>query len=288
MKQFQNLFSKTIFFFIFIFTSIVFAQTYQFQKVIGKFNDASSFYITSGGIIYVTDAGTDEIYKLDTLGNVLKSTGGYGWDDGQFDNPADVFANPLSVYACDKNNHRVERFDKDLNFVSSLYTRNSDTTEERFGYPLSCALSQQGDMYILDSENKRIVKFDLFGNFVQNFGGFDAGSYSLNNPLQLAVANNNNIFVVDKNSIIVFDQYGNGIAKIKTNENFKSIRIIFNNLTLTTDDSVFYANLNSPDFSLSKINLLMNDKLTDIKSSLIFNKTLYVLTKNEIYIFKTL
>jgi|YelNatPaOPRAMG01_1025707.scaffolds.fasta_scaffold00264_26 DNA-binding beta-propeller fold protein YncE len=286
MLYFQKFFTLTVFLLILISSQIAFAQNYQFQNVIGKFNDASSFYITSGGILYVTDAGTDEIYKIDTLGNVLKSTGGYGWDNGQFDNPADVFANPLSVYACDKNNHRVERFDKDLNFVSSLYTRNSDTTEERFGYPLSCALSQQGDLYILDSENKRIIKFNLFGNFVQNFGGFDAGSFSLNNPLQLAVANNNNIFVLDNNYIVVFDQYGNGITKIKTKENLKSIRIIFNNLTLTTEDSVFYANLNLPDFTLSKINLFGINKINDITSSLIFNKTLYVLTKKDILIFK--
>jgi len=286
MLYFQKFFTLTVFLLILISSQIAFAQNYQFQNVIGKFNDASSFYITSGGILYVTDAGTDETYKIDTLGNVLKSTGGYGWDNGQFDNPADVFANPLSVYACDKNNHRVERFDKDLNFVSSLYTRNSDTTEERFGYPLSCALSQQGDLYILDSENKRIIKFNLFGNFVQNFGGFDAGSFSLNNPLQLAVANNNNIFVLDNNYIVVFDQYGNGITKIKTKENLKSIRIIFNNLTLTTEDSVFYANLNLPDFTLSKINLFGIKKINDITSSLIFNKTLYVLTKKDILIFK--
>jgi DNA-binding beta-propeller fold protein YncE len=286
MLYFQKFFTLTVFLLILISSQIAIAQNYQFQNVIGKFNDASSFYITSGGILYVTDAGTDEIYKIDTLGNVLKSTGGYGWDNGQFDNPADVFANPLSVYACDKNNHRVERFDKDLNFVSSLYTRNSDTTEERFGYPLSCALSQQGDLYILDSENKRIIKFNLFGNFVQNFGGFDAGSFSLNNPLQLAVANNNNIFVLDNNYIVVFDQYGNGITKIKTKENLKSIRIIFNNLKLTTEDCVFYANLNLPDFTLSKINLFGINKINDITSSLIFNKTLYVLTKKDILIFK--
>ncbi len=276
---------KIIFLFL-IFSAFIFSQSYSFENEIGKFNNASSFYITSAGIIYVTDSGTDEIYKLDTLGNVLKSAGGYGWGEDQFDNPVDVFANPLSVYACDKNNHRVERFDKDLNFVSFLYTRNSDTTGERFGYPLSCALSQQGDLYILDSENKRIVKFDMFGNYEQNFGGYDAGSYSLDNPVQLAVAGNNNIFVIDGKYITVFDQYGNGVSKIETQKDFKSIRIMFNNLTLTTPHSVYHSDLSNPDFTLSKINLIGAGKLNGIVSSIIFNSRLYVLMHKEIYIFK--
>ena len=167
-----------------------YSQGFIYSSSIGKFKDASSFCITSAGFIYVTDSGTNEVYKLDTLGNVLKYAGGYGWDDGMFDNPSDVYANPLSVYVCDKNNHRVERFDKDLNYIWQLNTRNSDTTGQRFGYPLGCAVSRQGDLYILDSENKRIVKFDLFGNFALNFGGYDAGIYSLVNPKKIAVSDN--------------------------------------------------------------------------------------------------
>jgi len=64
----------------------------------GKFKNASSFTYSSAGFIYVTDSGTDEVYKLDTLGNLLKSAGGYGWDPGLFDVPTGIYANPLSVY----------------------------------------------------------------------------------------------------------------------------------------------------------------------------------------------
>ena len=55
-------------------------------------------------------------------------------------------------------------------------------------YPVSCATSNQGDLYFIDSENKRIMKFDIFGNFILNFGGFDAGKYQLSNPKQLAIS----------------------------------------------------------------------------------------------------
>ncbi len=277
-------FFKFLFFFI-IMNGIMFPQTFVYNSSIGKFKDAASFDITSSGFIYVTDKNTDEIYKLDTLGNVLKYAGGYGWDSGLFDDPSDVFANPLSVYVCDKNNHRVERFDKYLNYVSQLYTRDSDTRGERFGYPLSCAVSQQGDLYILDSENKRIIKFDLFGKYVLNFGGYDAGKYTLSDPLKLAVSPNNDIYVIDGKRIVVFDQYGNGLSIINSGENLKGINIIFSSMTVNTDSKILFANLSSPDLALNTLSLTGIDITGNIISSLIFNGKLYVLTPNKILMF---
>jgi DNA-binding beta-propeller fold protein YncE len=266
-------------------SGILSAQSFVYHSSIGKFKDATSFYITSSGFIYVTDASTDEVYKLDTLGNVLKYAGGYGWDGGLFDDPSDVFANPLSVYVCDKNNHRIERFDKYLNYISLLYTRDSDTSGERFGYPLSCAVSQQGDLYILDSENKRIVKFDLFGNFVLNFGGYDAGKYALSDPQKLAISQNNDIYVIDDKRIVIFDQYGNGLAILNSDEKVKGINIIFNNLTVNTDSKILFANLTSPELILNTLSLTGIDLTGKIISSFIFNNKLYLLTGNEILIF---
>ena len=146
----------------------------------------------------------------------------------------DVFANPLSVYVSDKNNHRIQKFDKDLNFISLLYTRESDNPAERFGYPLSAVTSNQGDLFILDSENKRILKFDLFGHFVLNFGGFDSGNYALVNPEKMVVSPSNTLFVLDGKKIVVFDQYGNGVNELQTGSELKSINLVFNNLLLNT------------------------------------------------------
>lgn len=111
-------------------------------------------------MIYISDFGKDEIIMIDTLGNNLKSFGGYGWDENSFDDPSDIFADPLTIYVSDKNNHSIKRFDKTLNYLSALY-KESDNSEAQFGYPVSCATSNQGDLYFIDSENKRIMKFDI-------------------------------------------------------------------------------------------------------------------------------
>jgi len=89
----------------------------------GKFSNAVSFSINPVGSIYITDADKNEIIKLDTLGNELNRIGGYGWNPAAFDFPADIFAQTLKVYVADKNNNRIQVFDKDLNFRYELTIR---------------------------------------------------------------------------------------------------------------------------------------------------------------------
>ena len=213
---------------IIFFSTTIFCQTYIFNYSFGKFTSASAFSITASGFIYIADDGDDSLIKLDTLGNVIKEIGGYGWSESAFDTPSDIIANSLNVYVCDKQNHRVQSFDKDLNFISELSTRERDNPEERFGYPLSCALSSMGDLYVLDSENIRVLKFDLFGNYIQNFGGFDWGIFSLKNPKKLAVNSDNSVLVLDDSVLVIYDQFGNGKEKIKLGKSFTNLNIYLN------------------------------------------------------------
>jgi DNA-binding beta-propeller fold protein YncE len=273
-------------FLLLVFTTVSLPQKYQLEKKIGHFVNASSFYINSAGFVYVSDINTNEITAIDTSGKLLMKIGGYGWRQSAFDNPADVYADALKVFVSDKNNHRIQRFDKNLNFNFQISTRQSEIEQERFGYPLSAVMSNQGDVFILDSENSRIIKFDIFGNFLQNFGGYDYGNYALQKPLQLAVSMNNNIFVIDGDQIIIFDQYGNASAKISGSDDFTSIRIIYDWLTVTSKNKIFTANLKSPELTLKEVileNFEVNDELV---STLIFNSKLYLLTRNEILIFR--
>lgn len=269
-----------------IFSSLVFAQKFSMYSSFGKFGSAVEISINSSGRIYVIDDNANEIYLLDTLGNMIIKNGGFGWNEAEFDQPADVFANSLSVYVADENNHRIQRFDKDLNFISQLSTRESDNISEQFGYPLSCATSNQGELFILDSENIRIIKVDIFGNFIQNFGGYDYGKFALSNPVKLAISDKNDIYVLDENQIVVFDQFGNGIKHIKLNENFKSIKILFNNLLLCKENKILQADFNAKELKFSELILSGFDKNIQFQSATMFNSKLYVLTKTNILVFK--
>jgi len=249
-----------------------YSQNFQYERSFGTFKNATSFYINSAGVVFITDDVTDEVLQIDTLINA-------------FDDPVDVFADALKVFVTDKNNHRIQRFDKNLNFIFQFHTRDSDIEEERFGLPLSAVPSNLGDVFILDSENNRILKFDLFGNFIMDIGGYDYGSYYLQDPKQLAISMQNNIYVLDGKEIYIYDNYGTAIGDIEIPDEMKSIRIIFQWLTINSDKNIYISNLNSREQKLIEVILNGYDDEFEIVSSLVFNAKLYVLTPKSILIF---
>ncbi len=276
---------QTILFLLIIISSNNYrAQSYNKVNEFGKFQNASSFAITMNGIIYVTDSYKNELYKLDTLGNVLTFIGGYGWDTSQFDDPVDVFATPLNVYVADKNNNRIQIFDKDLNFLSVITTSDNTDNNFAFGYPSSVGVSGQGDMFILDSDNDRILKYDLSGNFSQEIGGVDAGEFSISSPIKFAVSKNGNVFVLESGYVDVFDQYGNGLFKLKTNSEVENINITFSYLTLVNPETVSIINLANRNKIFNQFKF--NDNQTIIADGLVFNNKLYILTRHSIFVFQ--
>jgi DNA-binding beta-propeller fold protein YncE len=267
-----------------LLVSVSFPQKFLLSESIGNFENASSFYISSNGFIYITDKGKDEVVQLDTLGNLVKDVGGFGWNQSQFDEPVDVFADPLSVYITDKNNHRIQRFDRKLNFISQLYTRENENLNERFGYPNGCVVSNQGDLYVLDSENNRVIKFNLFGNYQLHFGGIDAGEFSLQSPKAISISSNGIVFVADDKILFAFDQFGNGLMKLKFDEEINSVEIIFDRMILTTKDKIFFANPDEGKIEFHNIEIV-NEPQLKIVSALLFNEKIYVLTPKNILVF---
>lgn len=259
-------------------------QTFVQSGQIGLFNSANSFSINPGGYIYVTDSGTNEIMKIDTLGNVLISIGGYGWSESSFDNPADVYASTLNVYVSDKNNNRIQFFDKDLNFISQFSSQIIRDESNVFRYPVGAAVSTQGDLYILDSDNSRILKFNSRGEFQSAIGSFDAGAFALKSPIQFAITGSK-ILVIDSQTIVVFDQFGNGLRKINLDFTPENINATFRSICINSKSKIIFFNETNIDSGhLNPIIFLPGNEI-EIIDALVFNSRLYVLTGESILIY---
>jgi DNA-binding beta-propeller fold protein YncE len=162
------------------------------------------------GNIYVIDAVQNTLTLMTKARDTIRTIGGAGWQDSQFDRPAAVWAqNGIDVFVADYGNHRIQRFDRSLSFVSSFSTRESENAEIRFGYPTGVALSRLGDLYICDSENARCLKVNRSNAVERSFGGFDAGEGRLIRPSQLACGPDDRVYVLDESRIVVFDAFGN-------------------------------------------------------------------------------
>lgn len=272
---------------ILLFTSANYInpQTIIYSGQIGSFISAKSFSINSLGYIYVSDVFSNEIIKLDTLGKVIKSIGGYGWKESSFDYPTDVFATPLNIYVSDKNNNRIQLFDKDLNFLSYFSSQNSDDDRIKFNYPICSAVSSQGDIMILDYDNRRILKFNTRWEYESSIGSYESGSYAFVNPKHFTVTNDAKILVVDSNSLLLFDQFGNGIKKIQLSFEADNISATYSTISVNNKSQIScYTNsdLDSNNFQLFTFNPKLED---DIEDSFLYKSKLYLLTKKTILIY---
>lgn len=175
-----------------------------------RFRKAVALAVDPAGTLYVLDAGSDELLKISGNGAIAARTGGYGWSPQTFDAPSDLSApNGLDVYVADYGNHRIQRFDRNLNFVSSFDAVPPEVGDRRFGYPKSVAVSDAGALFIVDGENRQILKLTSANDVERTFGGIGSGGGRLENPSRIRIDRTEQVYVQDGSSLIVYDVYGN-------------------------------------------------------------------------------
>jgi len=168
----------------------------------------------NGGILVIsTDRNLLRLFTLDLT--LQKEVGGAGWGNDQFDKPRGIWArNGIDVFVADYGNHRIQRFDRGLNYISTFSSRESANPDTWFGYPRDVAVSRLGDLFICDGENARVVKVNRFSEVERSFGGFDAGAGRLFHPSELEVGPEDRVYVLDKARVMVFDNFGNFVHEL--------------------------------------------------------------------------
>jgi hypothetical protein len=162
------------------------------------------------GRLYVLNGTASTIRVYDEQLRLLGEFGGPGWEDGRFDQPSGIWAeNGLDLFVADRGNHRIQRFDRQFGHVSTLYAREDEDPEKRFGYPADVLLSRQGELFISDGENLRIAKVDRTSQVERTFGGLTGGTGRLSRPGRLAIGPRETLYVIDGARVMAFDTFGN-------------------------------------------------------------------------------
>ncbi|KAA3612983.1 MAG: hypothetical protein D8M58_11775 [Calditrichaeota bacterium] len=258
----------------------------------GLFNNPLAISISKENIVYVVDTGNNRIQLFDLSGQHLKSIGGFGFKDDQFDAPQDIWVNSvINIYVSDYNNRRLQRYDRNMNFINSMASNEGEDSDFQFFEVASCAVSSQNDLFVLDHDDFKIIKFKRDGTAEHSFGKFDSGEGELDRPWQIDLWGADKLLVSDSGgaAILIFDLFGNFIQKIEFDE-FKEpagIEIDNRNNIYVADPvagKVFF--IRNDLSSISQISFPAGFKAPqDVASVSRDNKNfLYVLDKNEIII----
>jgi hypothetical protein len=184
------------------------------QKALGSFQRATRLITNPQGWIYVLDSERNLLVLLKGEEIPPSSTGGYGWSSTTFDQPTGLATDGLNVYVADRGNHRLMRFDRSLNFISSFTTRDTSLLAARFGSPLGVALSRLGDLFVLDGENLRVVKFSANVQYERSFGDIDDARARLRQPIKILISPGDHVYVLEPDRLVEFDYFGQYLREI--------------------------------------------------------------------------
>ncbi|HPC84170.1 MAG TPA: SMP-30/gluconolactonase/LRE family protein [Thermoanaerobaculaceae bacterium] len=95
-------------------------------------------------------------------------TGGAGTEPGQFDQIMGLAVAPDgTIYATDMRNDRLQKFDRDGEFLWALGAKGADFG--KFQEPRGVAVDAAGNVFVVDSWNSRVQSFDPDGRFRMAF-----------------------------------------------------------------------------------------------------------------------
>jgi len=135
--------------------------------------------------------------------------GSKGRGKGQFKAPYGVIMDSVGdILVCDKNNHRIQIFNSEGNFISK-FGKNGNGNGQ-FQYPVGLAINSGGNIIVSDQKNHRIQIFDSDGDFILMFGTCGNRPGQFNGPSGICVDKNDNIYVCDADNhrIQEFDSEG--------------------------------------------------------------------------------
>lgn len=132
-----------------------------------------------------------------------------------------AFAKDGSMYIADSRNHRIVHVDVDGKVLNQWGTFadgvNTPAGPATFNEPWGIAVAEDGSVYVTDTWNNRIQKFDRNGKFVATWGTFGQGETptSFYGPRGLAVDSKGRVYVSDTGNkrIVVFDKNGTYITQ---------------------------------------------------------------------------
>jgi uncharacterized protein (TIGR03663 family) len=168
------------------------------------------------GNLYVADTTAHQIQIFGPDGTLRRSLGGFGGGLGQLYEPRGVAVDAQgNVYIADTWNARIVKYSPAGEVLASWGSGDQDLGDGRkatitegaqaandanplgFFGPRGVAVDAQGNVYVADTGNKRVVVTDGAGQFLYQFGYAGSEPGAFNEPTGVAVDAQGNLYVAD-------------------------------------------------------------------------------------------
>jgi len=178
----------------------------------GEFNNPLGIEIDDNNRMFVCDYANHRIQSFElTKEDIvpIAQWGRYGSSNAEFNGPNSIRVQGSYVYVTDENNHRIQKFTDDGQFLAAW--GNFGIEDAQLREP-SGILVHNDILYIADTRNDRIQLFSTDGKFITRWGRSGDQFYEFHG---VAVDTEGNIFATDQISHCVrkFDPNGKSLIK---------------------------------------------------------------------------
>jgi len=201
----------------------------------GQFYSPSGIAVDNKGFIYVADREYHRIQKFTTNGDFVDIWSGIGIRTGHFNEPDDIALDSKGIiYVADAENNRIQRFNQNLEFIDQWGEKGDGEGQfkieinDRSDTSMGLAIDGNDSIYVTDTGNYRVQKFDSNKNFIKQWGKKGTGNGEFLFPSTIITDMDNNIYVSDINfsnqeesCIQKFSSNGEFILKIKSTQDYQ-------------------------------------------------------------------
>jgi sugar lactone lactonase YvrE len=178
-------------------------RRYQKLKSAKPAGKLSGLALDKQGEMYATNIDGNFVQLYNRHNRLIKHLSNIG-------RPIDVAVYGDKVYVLDIDEHTVEVWSKDLSNLETKIGKEGHNPGEFF-MPSSIAVDSEGSLYVVDTGNARVQKFDQQGRFLLSIGQLGDTPGCFMRPKGVAVDRRGNIYVADPmlQYVQLFDPQGN-------------------------------------------------------------------------------
>lgn len=198
--------------------------------------------------MWYVDSQNSRLIKIDSSGEILRTVGRAGDDEGEFANDLTSITRDNEGYLYALDFCHVYKLDFNGGFVESF--ASCGDSEEQISEPKAIHYSEYSDvLWISDFAHHRVVKFDTDGNYLSSFGSQGTGEGQFTFPHGLTTDSSGNVYVVDTDNhrVQVFTSSGVFIRSFGSNDEESDDYLNFpKDVEVLDDGSVLVTSQNTP------------------------------------------
>lgn len=167
----------------------------------GQFKSPDAIEVDSRGNVFVGDEGNNRVQQFNQAGKYLAQFGSKGSGAGQFS-----FTWPMGIavdnkgglWVADVANNRIQKWGIP-NYRPSWYGAfgTVGSGDGQMKAPADSAIAPNGDVFVLDKGNARVLRFNREGKYLSKFGTGGTANGQLKAPTSIAIDGSGNLWVTD-------------------------------------------------------------------------------------------